>query len=149
MHIGYRAALFIADRATVDRHTGGLNLLNAGWSVTAPAPGQGIVFSLGAIVDVPWDRCNISIPITLTLMTDDRSAVLDAQGRPITISQAIKVNARPGAPSGAGGVGTMLVEFPAPGLVLEPRNHYHWVASIDGQTNDQWQVTFWVDGPHE
>lgn len=144
--IDYRVQLVLADRGTVDKGSGGLNLLNAGWSWSRPESGQGVSMVLAAVIEVPWDRCNQDLVFTLRLCTDDWSPVCDPSGRPVEVTQRFRVAPRPGAPSGSTGVGTLLLEFPSPGLPLQPRRFYHWQASIDTQHNDQWQVTFWVDG---
>lgn len=140
-----RVQLVLADRGTVDQHSGCVNLLNAGWSWSKPAPGTGVAFVIAAIVEVPWDRCNVDLPFQLELVTDDGQIVQDPSGLPIVVAQVLRVSPRAGAPAGASGVGTILVEFPAPGLALEPRNYYHWRAQVDGLRDPQWQATFWVD----
>jgi len=144
--VNYRIQLVLADRGTLDKGSGCLNLLNSGWSWTTEAPGSGVSMCVAAIVEVPWDRCNKDLPFVLRLVTDDRKPVLDGSGADITIAQTLRVAPRAGAPAGASGVGTLLVEFPSPGLSLPPRAYYHWVAEVDSLSNDQWQVTFWVDG---
>ncbi|MCX6432298.1 MAG: hypothetical protein NTX29_05745 [Actinobacteria bacterium] len=149
MTVNYRVQLVLADRGNLDKGSGGLNLLNAGWSWTQAPPGSGVSMCLAAIVEVPWDRCNKDLSFTLQLVTDDREPVRDDAGAAIVITQTLRVAPRSGAPAGASGVGTVLVEIPSPGLSLPPRAYYHWVAAVDHFQNDQWQATFWVDGPAE
>jgi hypothetical protein len=134
-----RALLLLADSAQVSE--GKLYILGGGWSVTGPLPTPSAV---AIKIDVPWDGANVVHRFELQLLTADGPPVkLPTVGG---LEEEIKVEGdfevgrppglRPGTP-----IDVPLAVNIGP-MPLPPDSRYVWKLSIDGDTNELWQVAF-------
>jgi hypothetical protein len=71
-----RAAIVLGDFAEVDRASGKVHILGAGWSITGPAPSTQAVV---AFIQVPAARVGEPIPVVLRLL-DSASQVVEVPG---------------------------------------------------------------------
>ena len=133
-----RATLLLADHAVVA--DGKLYINGGGWSVTGPTPTPS---AIAVKLDVPWDRANQKLQLRLRLIGQD--------GEPVTVPgpdgpAAIEINgdAEIGRPAGL--VHGADIDFPLAfqigPLPLEPGQRYQWVLDIDGETQQDWHLTF-------
>jgi hypothetical protein len=119
---------------------GKLYVLGGGWSITGPDPSPG---GLAIKIEVPWDEANKRHKIALEL--------LDGDGRPFLAptpmgEQPLKIegNFEVGRPPGImpGSPLDVAVAFNFPPLPLKPGTRYVWQLSIDGHSDEDWQVAF-------
>lgn len=119
---------------------GKLYILGGGWSITGPDP---TVSALAIKMDVPWDEANRPHQLKLELMDSDGRPFLvptPMGEQPLTIGGSFEV----GRPAGLK-PGTPLdvsAAFNFPPLPLKPGSRYVWRLSIDGHSDDDWQVAF-------
>jgi hypothetical protein len=127
--------------------TGKLNILGAGWSVTTTqANGLTPNSALAVFVEVPWDRCNRELRLSMALVTEDGQpvAVPTADGhQPLVITQPLVIAPVPGAPNGSTGHHAMMINFQG-GLPLSPGRWYKWRVTVDGESRDDWEARFFV-----
>jgi hypothetical protein len=132
-----RATLLLADHAVVA--DGKLYINGGGWSVTSPGAPSAIAVKL----DVPWDRTNERLQLRLRLVGQD--------GEPVVIPgangpQAIEItgDAEVGRPAGLapGSDIDFPLAFQIGPLPLAPGQRYQWVLDIDGETQQDWYLTF-------
>ena len=133
-----RATLLLADHAVVA--DGKLYINGGGWSVTGPTPTPS---AIAVKLDVPWDRANQKLHLRLRLIGQDGEAVTIAgpQGpQPVEITGDAEIGRPPGLVHGAD------IDFPLAfqlgPLPLEPGQRYQWVLDIDGETQQDWHLTF-------
>jgi len=132
-----RATMLLADHAVVAE--GKLYISGGGWSVTSPGAPSAIAVKL----DVPWDRTNERLHLRLRLIGQDGEQVT-VQGpegqHPVEITAEAEVGRPPGLAHGAD------IDFPLAfqigPLPLQPGQRYQWVLDIDGETRDDWRLTF-------
>lgn len=128
-----------------------LYILGGGWSITGPAPTPS---AIAIKLDIPWDQTNQKHEWTLDL--------LDADGEPvqlptpegeqkIQVSGEFEVGRPPGLPAGTP-IDLSLAINLGP-LPLPQGARYLWRLSIDGRTDENWQLGFMVRaadaGPQE
>ncbi|QIG42680.1 hypothetical protein G5V58_07695 [Nocardioides anomalus] len=133
-----RATLMLADHAVVA--DGKLYINGGGWSVTGPDP---VPSAIAVKVDVPWDQTNRTMSLRLLLIGQDGDPVLlPGPEGPTTVQ--IEGEAEVGRPAGL--VPGADVDFPLAfqigPLPLTPGQRYQWVLEIDGETRDDWRLTF-------
>lgn len=138
--------VLLADTGVEDA-TGKVHLLGLGWHVTAVLP-NGLTpdFVVAVFLEVPWDKCNREIEISLELITDDGQVVtVPTPGgeQRLKITQKAVVTVPPGAPNGSSGQMNLLAKFQG-GLPLAPGSWYAWRVSVDGQVDDSWTARFFV-----
>lgn len=133
-----RATIMLCDYATVAG--GKLYISGGGWSLCgAMVPPSAVA----AKFDVPWEDANRRIRLTFRL--------IDADGRPVTqpgadgpvpvsMEAGLEVGRPPGLVIGASIDAPMA--FAVPPLRLEPGQRYTWVLEVDGQTQEDWMLTF-------
>ena len=133
-----RATLLLADHAVVA--DGKLYINGGGWSVTGPTPTPS---AIAVKLDVPWDRANQKLQLRLRLIGQDGEAVtIDGpQGpQPVEITGEAAIGRPRGLVHGAD------IDFPLAfqigPLPLEPGQRYQWVLDIDGETQQDWHLTF-------
>lgn len=133
-----RATLMLADHAVVA--DGKLYINGGGWSVTGPAPAPS---AIAVKLDVPWDRANQRLQLRLQLIGQDGDPVLlpSSEGpQPVLIEGEAEIGRPAGLVPGAD------VDFPLAfqigPLPLAPGQRYEWVLDIDGETRDEWRLTF-------
>ncbi len=133
-----RATLLLADHAVVA--DGKLYINGGGWSITGPTPTPS---AIAVKLDVPWDRANQKLHLRLRLIGQD--------GDPVTVPspdgpQPVEItgDAEIGRPEGL--VHGADIDFPLAfqlgPLPLEPGQRYQWVLDIDGETQQDWHLTF-------
>lgn len=132
-----RATLLLADHAVVAE--GKLYINGGGWSVTTGGAPSAIAVKL----DVPWDRTNQRLQLRLRLVGQDGEPVVvpGPEGpQPVVIAAEAEVGRPPGLAHGAD------IDFPLAfqigPLPLEPGQRYQWVLDIDGETREDWRLTF-------
>jgi hypothetical protein len=132
-----RATLLLADHAVVAE--GKLYINGGGWSVTSPGAPSAIAVKL----DVPWDRTNQRLHLRLRLVGQDgeQVAVPGPEGpHPVEITAEAEVGRPAGLAHGAD------IDFPLAfqigPLPLQPGQRYQWVLDIDGETREDWRLTF-------
>jgi hypothetical protein len=132
-----RATLLLADHAVVAE--GKLYINGGGWSVTTGGAPSAIAVKL----DVPWDRTNRRLQLRLRLVGQD--------GEPVTVEGAdgpqpveIAAEAEVGRPAGLahGADIDFPLAFQIGPLPLQPGQRYQWVLDIDGETREDWRLTF-------
>lgn len=127
--------MLIADHAQVA--DGKLYVNGGGWSVVDPAtPG----YSIALLLMVPWDRAGAPLDLTLTLIDEDGHPVAAANGAPVSISGRIEVQRPPAHPVGVPLQLPLVINVPA--QKLQAASLYAWTLNIDGQTRDEWRMTF-------
>ena len=119
---------------------GKLYIMGGGWSVTGPAPTPS---ALAIKVEVPWNETNRKHKMIVALLDSDYRPVMvpTPDGRaPLEIAGDFEVGRPPGIPAGvpidvpmAFNIGP--IPFPSAG-------RYIWKLTINGKTDDQWQVAF-------
>ncbi|MBX6370925.1 MAG: hypothetical protein IRZ02_01530 [Acidothermus sp.] len=142
------ATLLLCDAAQVDP-SGKVHILGAGWTVVAAAPtgalpGQAVV----VLVHVPWHRTDEEHRLRLRLEDADGRAVVvgpPENPQPLVHEQFLRVQRPVGAPAGIT-VDVPVVVTIGPGLVLPP-GRYAWRLEIDGETQEDWMVSFHVRAP--
>ncbi|HEX5089708.1 MAG TPA: hypothetical protein VFV89_18015 [Nocardioides sp.] len=132
-----RATLLLADHAVVAE--GKLYINGGGWSVTTGGAPSAIAVKL----DVPWDRTNQRLQLRLRLVGQDGEPVVVSgqEGpQPVVIAAEAEVGRPPGLAHGAD------IDFPLAfqigPLPLQPGQRYQWVLDIDGETREDWRLTF-------
>ena len=132
-----RATLLLADHAVVA--DGKLYISGGGWSVTSPGAPSAIAVKL----DVPWDRANQQLHLRLRLIGQDGDPVLFAGPsgpQAVEITADAEIGRPEGLPLGAD------IDFPMAfqlgPLPIEPGQRYQWVLDIDGETHQDWHLTF-------
>ena len=132
-----RATLLLADHAVVA--DGKLYINGGGWSVTGPGAPSAIAVKL----DVPWDRANQRLHLRLRLIGQD--------GEPVTLPgpqgpQPIEItgDAEIGRPAGwcTAPTSTSRSRSRSARCRCEPGQRYQWVLDIDGETQQDWHLTF-------
>ena len=141
-----RVQVLLADRATTTGSGGTLNLLNAGWSATQHTGQMTPGHTVAVFFVVPFSRCNRDLSFTLELVDDDGHTVTPTGGPPLRVQQTMRFSPPLGAPNGTAGSGNFMVEV-LPGLAIPGGHTYTWQASVDGESNPDWSVTYWVAPP--
>ncbi len=127
--------LFLADYIAVS--DGKINALGIGWTFTGPGPVQ---FAVGGLVSVPWNQTNERHSFSLVLTDSDGQPVHGPEGEPIRFDGDFEAGRPPGHTVGS----PIMMPLPSisVSLVLPPSSRFEWVASIDGQTHEDWRVGF-------
>ena len=114
----------LCDYATVA--DGKLYISGGGWSVTnAQVPASAVA----AKFEVPWTQANQPIRIAFRL--------IDADGAPVLLSG-------PQGPLPVGAEAVLEVSRPlgVPPLSLAAGRRFSWVLEVDGETREDWTLTF-------
>lgn len=134
-----RIVLLLADHAQVAE--GKLFISGGGWSLTGPAPTPG---AIAIKIELPWDRTNVRHRVQIELV--------DADGHPVTVTtpmgtvEPVQVGAEfeAGRPPGLK-PGTSIdvpLAFNYGPLPLAPDSQFTWQLWFDGDTQEDWQVSF-------
>ncbi|MER7762204.1 hypothetical protein [Streptomyces sp. NPDC097619] len=134
--------MMLCDHAQVAE--GKLFISGGGWSVTGPMPSPSAV---ALKIEVPWNQANTPIKFVLELVDQDGKAV-QQQGplglQPLRIEGQVEVGRPPGlAPGTPLDVPLAIGVGPLP---LMPGKRYTWRLTLDGQTEEGWQLSFSVRG---
>ena len=133
-----KVTLLLADHAEVAE--GKLFINGGGWTVTGPDP---IPFGIAMYIEVPWDRANTKHTFQLELVDADGQPVTvetDDGEQPITGSGEFEVTRPLGIKAGTPLPIPMALNF-AP-LPLPPGGRFEWRLSINGETDEDWRLSF-------
>ncbi|HEX4690198.1 MAG TPA: hypothetical protein VH276_05870 [Solirubrobacteraceae bacterium] len=134
-----RATLLLADSAQVA--DGKLYLLGGGWNITGPQPTP---FALAMLIEVPWDRANEEHQLRVECLDADGALVLVSQSdegeQPLAFEARFEIGRPPGIKRGAPLNVPLAINLPPQQFV--PNSRYEWRLSINGQTDEEWRVTF-------
>ena len=155
-----KATLLLCDAAQVDP-AGKVHILGAGWTVVGVGgnpqgrdgnnesdpgpglPGQAVV----AMLHVPWHETIEPHFLRLRLEDADGNAVMvgpPGDQRAMVHDQPFTARRPTGAPEGIT-IDVPVVVSIGPGMPLEP-GRYAWRLEIDGQSHEDWMVSFHVVG---
>ncbi len=136
-----RATLLLADAAKVS--DGKVDALGLAWSTTtSPTPPAAVII----LLQFGWDETNQSRALLIEL--------LDADGKPVLVNGQnglgalrIEGNVEAGRPAGVP-AGTP-IDVPlafgiGPGITLTVGQRYEWRLSVDGETQEGWEVSFLI-----
>jgi hypothetical protein len=133
-----KVTMMLADAAqAVD---GKLYILGGGWSLIGPDPTP---MAIAIKIEVPWDEANRPHRLKLSLLDADGRPVpvpTPAGDRPLELDADFEVGRPPGLKPGTP-LDIPLAMNLGP-LPLRPGQIYVWRVSIDGSTQDDWQVSF-------
>lgn len=137
-----RVTLLLADAAQVVDNK--LYILGGGWSITGPDPTP---FAIAMKIEVPWTEANKKHRWELRLLGADGEQIrlegLPDQA-PIEISGDFEVGRPPGiTPGVALEVALAINSTPLP---LPPGQRFVWQLWIDGETQDDWTLSFATRG---
>jgi hypothetical protein len=130
--------LLLADHA--DAVGGKLYINGGGWNVTGP---QALPFAIAMLIEVPWDQTNTKHRVLLELLDADGNEVevaSDENSEPVKIASLLEVGRPPGVKPGTPLAVPFAVNFAA--IPLEPGAQYVWRLSIDGHSEEDWNLTF-------
>jgi len=133
-----KLTMLLADSAqAVD---GKLYILGGGWSITGPQPTPS---AIALKIEVPWDRANQRYDLEIALLDVDGHPVqvpTPSGDRPIELKSQFEV----GRPAGLLPGTPLDVAFAVNlgPLPLRPGQRYVWRCSINGNTDEDWQVAF-------
>jgi len=134
-----KVTMLLADAAQAIN--GKLYILGGGWSVTGPGPN---VSAIALKIEVPWDEANRRHTLLLELLdADGHKAMLPvAEGelRAMEIKGDFEVGRPPGVTPGTPLDAALAINLnPVP---LAAGRRYVWRLSINGRSDDEWQVAF-------
>ncbi len=136
-----RVTMLLADAAQVVENK--LYILGGGWSITGPGP---TAFAMAMKIAVPWTEANRRHSLELQLVDDDGRPVLLPTGstaapQPFTISGEFAVGRPVGVTEGMP-LDLALVLAPGGSVQFPPDRHLSWRLTIDGASNEDWQIGF-------
>jgi hypothetical protein len=133
-----KVTMLLADAAQA---VGGkLYILGGGWSLIGPDPTP---MAIAIKVEVPWIAANQKHRLRLDLIDQDGHPVqipTPTGERPFQIETEFEVGRPAGVPPGMPLDFALAINL-AP-LPLPPNSRYVWRCSIDGHTDESWQVGF-------
>lgn len=121
---------------------GKLYILGGGWSIIGSPPTP---IAIAIKVEVPWEEANRVHMLQLSLLDEDERPVLvptPVGDRPVELGMEFEV----GRPAGLK-VGTPLdvpLAINLGPLPLQAGNRYVWNCSINGHSEPNWRVSFFV-----
>lgn len=119
---------------------GKLYIMGGGWTITGPMPSPS---AIAIKIDVPWNETNRKHNLRLDLIDGDYrpiSVPTPAGNAPLVINGDFEVGRPAGAPAGT--PLTVPFAFNIGPIQLEPGQRYIWKLTINGTSNDDWQVGF-------
>jgi hypothetical protein len=133
-----KVTMLLAD--AVQAVEGKLYILGGGWSIIGPEPNP---MAIAIKVEVPWTEANRRHVLQLNLLDEDGRAVMvptPIGDRPVELSAEFEV----GRPAGlrAGTPLDVPLAINLGPLPLQPDRRYVWRCSIDGESEENWQVSF-------
>lgn len=129
-----KVTLLLADAAQVVQ--GKLYILGGGWSIIGPDPTP---YAIAIKIEVPWHEASRRHALELTLMDSDGQPVL-VSSQPVAISGEFEVGRPPGLLPGTP-LDVVLAINIGP-LPLRPGTAHVWRCSINGHSQEHWQVIF-------
>jgi hypothetical protein len=138
-----KVTMILCDAAQVA--DGKLYVLGGGWSITGPEPApSGIAMKL----DVAWSEADMPHHWELFLMDQDGQplTVETPVGRqPVEVRGEFQVGRSSAVPEGSPIDVALAVNFGP--LPLQPGNRYTWRLAIDGESEENWAVSFTTRPP--
>lgn len=134
-----RASLMLADHAQVV--DGKFFICGGGWSVTGPQPSP---FAIIADIKVPWHGIGTAHKLRLELLDGDGQPVeVDTPDglQPLVVELEFQVAPVPGIKAGTELTFPFAVNL-GPQPAISPGCVFEWRLSIDGETREDWHVTF-------
>ena len=135
-----RAWMMLAD--AVQAVEGKLYILGGGWIVSGRAP-----FGIALLIEVPWTQANRGHRWQLSLETEDGQPVPFPESgsiEPVVVGGDFEVGRPAGVPPGSPfNVPVAINSGPMP---LAP-GRYTWRLVIDGETDEDWYLSFDVREP--
>jgi hypothetical protein len=119
---------------------GKLYIMGGGWSITGPQPCPS---AIAIKIEVPWNDTNHQHELKVELLDSDYRPVLvptPAGNSPLIIATAFEVGRPPGLIPGSSL--DVPIAFNVGPIPLEPGRRYIWRVTIDGKTDEDWQVIF-------
>lgn len=152
-----RVSLFVADYAAPDAIQK-LNILGAGWAVTAVNPETGLTapHAVVAFIDVPPEHYGEEFAVTLTLRDSAGQPVKvpgpTGQVEPMRIAQTLRVEEPQfppefNVPRRTVWSHTQVALNMSNGIPVALGQLYTWTLDIDGNGHPAWSVSFYVPGP--
>ena len=134
----WKLTMLLADSAQA--LGGKLYILGGGWSITGPDP---VPSAIAIKIDVPWDEANRKHKLQITLLNADEQPIVvptPVGQQKVEVSGDFEV----GRPVGmkAGTPIDLAFAFNIGPLPLPPGGRYIWRCSIDGKSEEDWQVAF-------
>jgi hypothetical protein len=130
----------LADHAQVVE--GKFFINGGGWSITGP---QHVPFAVVADIKVPWHGIGTNHKLRLELLDADGQPVdvemPDGSEQPLVVEGDFQVAPTPEIKAGMELTFPFAVNF-APQPAIRPGSMYEWRLHIDGETRDEWRVTF-------
>ncbi|MGH2358075.1 MAG: DUF6941 family protein [Actinomycetota bacterium] len=130
--------MLLADAAQAAE--GKLYILGGGWSLTGPQPTPG---AIAIKFEVPWAEANRVHVWELSVLDQDGQPVMvqTPEGeRPIQIGGQFEVGRPPGLAQGTPLDLPLVISYGP--LALPPGGRYVWRLSIDGRSDEDWQIAF-------
>jgi hypothetical protein len=119
-----------------------LYVVGGGWSIMGPDPVQ---HAIAIKIDVDWNETDISHHLVLFLEdADGRPFMVDTpEGlHPFEVLNDFQVSRPSGVPEGTPIDVALAINFGP--LPLKPGSRYIWRLTIDGQSKDDWNLSFTV-----
>jgi len=133
-----KVTMLLADSAQA---VGGkLYILGGGWSIAGPEP---LVMAVAIKIEVPWDQANRRHTMTLSLLTADGQPVRVPSpmgDQPLELKSEFEVGRPPGLKPGT--PLDLPIAINMTPIPLPPDSVYVWRLSIDGESEDDWTLTF-------
>jgi hypothetical protein len=132
-----RVTMMLADHAQVA--DGKLFISGGGWSSCGPGPTP---CAVAILFHVPWQHTNEKVSFGLRLLDEDGHPVVQPgpQGpQPVQVNGQFEAGRPPGITPGSD-IGVPMTFGSV--LNLPPGHRYTWVLEIDGQTQDDWHLSF-------
>lgn len=133
-----KVTMMLADAAQAVE--GKLYILGGGWSITSP----GAPMAIAIKVEVPWTQANVRHTLRLALFNEDEQPIVIGD-QTVEMGGEFEVGRPPGLRQGTD------LDFPlainmSP-MPLQPGIGYVWRCWIDGNTQPEWRLTFFVRPP--
>jgi hypothetical protein len=136
-----RAKLLLADAAKVS--DGKVDALGLGWSTTtSPTPPAAVVI----LLQLGWDETDRSRVLVIELLdADGRPVVVNGPNGlgPLRIEGQVEASRPTDVPAGTP-IDVPLAFGIGPGISLTPGQRYEWRLSVDGETHEDWEVSFLI-----
>lgn len=119
---------------------GKLYIMGGGWSIIGPMPSQS---AIAVKIEVPWNDANLQHNLKIELLDADYHPVsvpTPAGNAPLVISGDFEVGRPPGLIRGSS-IDAAFAFNIAP-IPLAQGKRYIWKLTIDGKSDDNWQVVF-------
>ena len=132
-----RVTMLLADSAHVAY--GKLYVWGGGWSVMGPGPTP---MSIVMRIEVPTEQTGRDHQWSLALVDEDGRAVLCAEHGTHPIERSGAFHTHPMAGNRPGVPADFVLAVDAGVVAVPPGGRYVWIATIDDETSEDWQLAF-------